>query len=119
MDQKSKDKLKGVDARLVSVAELAYTYSPVKFIVTEGLRTKERQEQLVKQKASKTMNSKHLVGKAVDIAPLVEGKVRWDWPLFYPVADAFKKAALELNVPLQWGGDWRTFKDGPHFEIKE
>lgn len=119
MDQKSKDKMKGVDSRLVSVVELAYTYSPVKFIVTEGLRTVERQTQLVKQGASKTMNSKHLTGKAVDLAPVVDGKVRWDWPLFYPMADAMKKAALELKVPLQWGGDWRTFKDGPHFEIKE
>jgi peptidoglycan L-alanyl-D-glutamate endopeptidase CwlK len=111
--------MKGVDSRLVAVVELAATYSPVKFIVTEGLRTVERQTQLVKQGASRTMNSKHLRGKAVDLAPIVDGKVRWDWPLFYPMADAMKKAALELKVPLQWGGDWRTFKDGPHFEIKE
>lgn len=119
MDQKSKDRLTGVDQRLVDVVQLAYSYSPVKFIVTEGLRTKERQEQLVKQGASKTMNSKHLIGKAIDIAPIVDGKVRWDWPLFYPIADAMKKAAAELKAPLQWGGDWRSFRDGPHFELKD
>lgn len=118
MDKKSQEKLKGVDARLVSVVERAATYSTVKFIVTEGLRTQERQAMLVKQGASKTMNSKHLTGRAVDIAPIVDGKVRWDWPLFYPVADAFKKAAAELNVEIVWGGDWKTFKDGPHFELK-
>lgn len=119
MDQKSKDKLKGVDPRLVSVVELAYTYSTVPFIVTEGMRTIERQKVLFDRGASKTMNSKHLRGKAIDVAPLVDGEVRWDWPLFHPVANAMKKAALELKVPIQWGGDWRTFKDGPHFELKE
>ena len=119
MDQRSKEKLKGVDERLVRVVELAFLHTRVPFIITEGLRTKERQEQLVKQGASKTMNSKHRVGKAVDLAPLVDGKVRWDWPLFYPMADAMKAAAALLDVKIVWGGDWKTFKDGPHFELKE
>lgn len=119
MDQKSKEKLKGVDERLVQVVELAFQHSKVPFIITEGLRTKERQAALVKQGASKTMNSKHLVGKAVDLAPLVDGKVRWDWPLFYPLADAMKAAAALLNVSIVWGGDWKRFPDGPHFELKD
>ena len=119
MDQKSKDKLKGVDERLVSVAELAYQLSPVPFIITEGIRTIERQKQLVAAGASKTMQSKHLVGKAFDVAAKVGNEVRWDWPLYDTIAKAVKEAAKQLNVPIQWGGDWKSFKDGPHFELKE
>lgn len=119
MDQKSKERLKGVDERLVQVVELAFQHTKVPFIVTEGLRTKERQAVLVKQGASKTMKSKHIIGKAVDVAPIVDGKVRWDWPLFYPIADAMKAAAALLDVQIVWGGDWKTFKDGPHFELRE
>ena len=67
--------------------------------------------------ASKTMNSRHITGHAVDLAPTVEGKIRWDWPLFRLLAPAMKQAAQDLVTPLIWGGDWKTFKDGPHFEL--
>lgn len=115
MDNRSKARLKGVHPDLVRVVELAATRSS--FIVTEGLRTKERQAELFKAGASKTMNSRHLTGHAVDVAPMVGGEVRWDWPSFYPLADAVKSAAKELGVSIVWGGDWKTFKDGPHFEL--
>jgi peptidoglycan L-alanyl-D-glutamate endopeptidase CwlK len=84
--------------------------------VVEGLRTLARQKQLRAAGASQTLNSRHLTGHAVDIAPLVGGVVRWDWPLFYPLAETVKEAARLEDVPIEWGGDWR-FKDGPHWQL--
>ncbi|MNV38631.1 Peptidoglycan L-alanyl-D-glutamate endopeptidase CwlK precursor [compost metagenome] len=95
----------------------AIQITQVDFTVLEGLRTIERQKQLVAAKASKTMNSRHLTGHAVDLGAYVAGEVRWDWPLYHQVAAAVKQAARELGVPIEWGGDWRTFKDGPHFQL--
>jgi peptidoglycan L-alanyl-D-glutamate endopeptidase CwlK len=89
----------------------------VEFTVTEGLRSAERQRRLVAAGASRTLNSRHLSGHAVDLAAKVGGKVRWDWPLYARLAEAMKTAASELNLPLVWGGDWRSFRDGPHFEL--
>ena len=83
----------------------------------EGLRTVSKQKQLVAAGASKTMNSRHITGHAVDLAVLVGGKVRWDWPLYRKLAVFVKQAAKELNVPIEWGGDWKSFKDGPHWQL--
>jgi peptidoglycan L-alanyl-D-glutamate endopeptidase CwlK len=113
----SKYRLRGVHPDLVKVMELAISKSPVDFSVIEGLRTIERQRQYVKSGASRTMKSRHLTGHAVDIAPYVSGKIRWDWPLYYKIAPIVKAAAKELKIPIVWGGDWKTFKDGPHFEL--
>jgi peptidoglycan L-alanyl-D-glutamate endopeptidase CwlK len=110
-------RLDGVHPDLVRVVYRAKELGPVTFVVTEGLRTKERQAVLVKQGASKTMNSRHLTGHAVDLAVTVEGKVRWDWPLYYKLAEQVKEASRIESVPLTWGGDWATFRDGPHFEL--
>ena len=119
LSQRSLDRMKGVDERLVNVVKRAIEISEVDFIVTEGLRTKERQAELLKAGATRTMNSKHIVGKAVDLAAVVDGKVRWDWPLYSKLATAMKRAAEILNVKIEWGGDWVTFKDGPHFQLKD
>jgi peptidoglycan L-alanyl-D-glutamate endopeptidase CwlK len=113
----SKYRLRGVHPDLVKVMELAISKSPVDFSVIEGLRTIERQRQYVKSGASRTMKSRHLTGHAVDIAPYVSGKIRWDWPLYYKIAPIVKAAAKELKISIVWGGDWKTFKDGPHFEL--
>lgn len=118
LSRRSISRLAGVDRRLVSVVQRAIEITEVDFMVTEGLRTKERQAQLFAAKATRTMNSKHLVGRAVDLAAVVGGKVRWDWPLYPRIASAMKQAARELGVSIQWGGDWKTFKDGPHFELR-
>jgi peptidoglycan L-alanyl-D-glutamate endopeptidase CwlK len=63
------------------------------------------------------MNSRHLTGHAFDFVPLLAGKVRWDWPLFHREIKYFKDAATQLGVSIVWGGDWKTFKDGPHIEL--
>jgi peptidoglycan L-alanyl-D-glutamate endopeptidase CwlK len=114
---RSRNNLKGVHPDLVKVCDLALKYTPHDFMITEGLRTRARQAELLKAGASRTMNSRHITGHAIDFAVLVAGKVRWDWPLYGQVAEAFKRAAKELNVPIIWGGDWKTLRDGPHVEL--
>ena len=89
----------------------------LEFIVTEGVRTLTRQAELVKSGASRTMKSRHLTGHAVDLAALIGGEVRWDWPLYDRLAAAMKDAARDEGVPIEWGGDWVSLKDGPHFQL--
>lgn len=117
LSKKSLDRLSGVHPDLVRVVKRAIEITEVDFTVLEGVRSKTRQEQLVKAGASQTMRSRHLTGHAVDLGAYVAGSVRWDWPLYYKIADAVKQAASELQVPIEWGGDWKTFKDGPHWQL--
>jgi peptidoglycan LD-endopeptidase CwlK len=133
LGKRSLDRLSGVHPDLVSVVHRAISRSEVDFTVLEGLRTVERQRKLVKAGASKTMDSRHLTGHAVDLGAWVGGSVRWDWPLYLKIAEAVRAASLELNVPIRWGGSWsllsglnspitnamlhRNFPDGPHFEL--
>ena len=119
LSQRSLDRMKGVDERLVNVVKRAIEISEVDFCVTEGLRTVERQKQLVAAGASQTMKSKHIEGKAVDLAAIVGGKIRWDWPLYVKIGDAMKRASEILNIPIVRGMDWVTLKDGPHFQLKD
>lgn len=117
LDARSERNLQGVHPDLALVVRLASKLSPLKFIVTEGLRTKERQADLVRAGASKTYRSRHITGHAVDIAVKVGNEVRWDWPLYRTVSVHFKEAARRLGVELEWGGDWITLKDGPHYQL--
>lgn len=117
LSQRSLDRLAGVHPALAGVVKAAILRTPVDFMVTEGLRTPERQAALVRAGASRTMKSRHLTGHAVDVAAVVDGQVRWDWPLYPRIAGAFKAAARERGVALIWGGDWKTLRDGPHFEL--
>ena len=117
LGQRSLMRLEGVHPDLVRVVKKVAAMSSLDFTVLEGLRTAARQKQLYDQGATKTMNSRHLTGHAVDLAPMIGGTVRWDWPLYHQLAAVVKAAAKAENVPIQWGGDWRTFKDGPHWEL--
>jgi peptidoglycan LD-endopeptidase CwlK len=139
----SVNNLTGVHPDIVRVIRRAITITRVDFAVIEGVRQKYRQEQLVKAGASKTMDSKHLTGDAVDLAAWVGGRHSWDWPLYYDIAEAVRDAAIMEDVKLRWGGVWdrclndldgdleddvasyvkrrkalgkRAFIDGPHFE---
>ena len=114
---KSVKKMTGVHPALKKVLYRAIELTDVDFSIIEGVRTLERQKQLVASGASKTLNSRHLSGHAVDIAPYVEGEIRWDWPLYHRLAKVMKTAAKEIGVPVQWGGDWIRFKDGPHWQL--
>lgn len=114
---KSKERLKGVDSSLIKVMEESIKESPYDFSITEGIRTPERQKQLYNEGKSLTLNSKHLIGKAVDIAIFVDGKITWEHKYFKSVAEHIKNTAKKLGVDIIWGGDFKSFFDGPHFEL--
>lgn len=130
--KRSLDNLVGVHPDLVKITHRALELSPYDFIVTEGLRSVEQSAQNIKNGKSflkDPKSSKHVQGRAVDFAPLKDGKIDWnDLAVFEAVAKAFQKAADELGVPVKWGGDWNqngdyrdeikrgTF-DGPHIEL--
>lgn len=117
LGKRSIERLQGVHPDLVKVVERAIEMSPVDFTVLEGLRSPERQQTLVASGASQTLNSRHITGHAVDLGAWVDNQVDWSWPLYHKIANAMKAAANELGVVIVWGGDWKTFKDGPHFEL--
>lgn len=117
LGSRSLSRLEGVHPDLVKLVKRTAAISDIDFTVLEGLRTVERQKQLVAKGASKTMKSRHLTGHAVDLAVLIDGEVRWDWPLYHKLAKIVKQAAQELSQPIEWGGDWRSFKDGPHWQL--
>lgn len=113
LNARSLKNLDGVHEDLVRVVMLASQKAP--FLVTEGLRTKERQLSLVKAGKSQTANSRHLYGLAVD---LCDCDGCYDAPDMVAISRAMKSAAAELGIPIAWGGDWKTFKDTPHFELE-
>ena len=117
LSAKSLGRMAGVHPRLQEVVKRAINITPVDFAVLEGVRTIERQRELFAAGASKTMRSRHLTGHAIDLGAIVGGQVRWDWPLYDQVAVAMKVAASQLGVPIEWGGDWENFRDGPHFQL--
>jgi D-alanyl-D-alanine dipeptidase len=134
LSQRSLNRLIGVNENLVNVVKRAIEISEVDFMVVEGLRTKQRQEELYAQGRTKpgkvvtwTMKSKHIDGLAVDIAPCnKDGSINWnDLKMFDKMADAMFKAAKELNINIRHGADWnmngikreKGETDSPHFEL--
>lgn len=124
-DERSLRSLSGIHPELRRVIDAGRTASPVGFVVIEGLRDADRQRQLFEQGFSRTMNSKHLTGHAVDIWPidpltgqLVNGRNdKRLWELYRLIAPVIKEQAQSLGVKVTWGGDWKSIKDGPHYEI--
>lgn len=117
LDTRAEKNLIGVHPDLVKVIRKAIILTDIDFTVTEGVRTLARQKQLLAAGATRTLNSRHLTGHAVDLAARVGKTIRWDWPLYEKLAAHVLDAAEELSVPVIWGGSWKTFKDGPHFEL--
>ena len=123
--QSSLSKLKGVHPDLVRVVKrCAADWSDKQFTfgITCGVRTLEEQKVLVAKGASKTLKSRHIpapngFSHAIDVVALIDGAVIWDWPLYDKIAVAMKKAAKAEKVPIEWGGDWVSFKDGPHYQL--
>jgi peptidoglycan L-alanyl-D-glutamate endopeptidase CwlK len=145
LSTRSQEKLIGVNSELKEVVCLAITYTKIDFGVIEGLRTEKRQRALVNSGASKTMKSKHLDGRAVDLMAYVDGRGCWELNVYDEVADAMKRAAIEVDIAVRWGAAWtitdickwentmeeamnsyvdtrrgqgrRPFIDAPHFEL--
>jgi peptidoglycan L-alanyl-D-glutamate endopeptidase CwlK len=133
LSQRSLQRLEGVHPDLIRVVKRAAAASSLDFMVLEGLRTLDYQKQLLAQGATKTLNSRHLTGHAVDLAPMIGGTVRWDWGLYLALAEVMRSASVHEKVPIRWGGTWkllsaiqgpitakilsRSFPDGPHFEL--
>jgi peptidoglycan L-alanyl-D-glutamate endopeptidase CwlK len=121
-------RLFGVHPLLVKVVHDAVGSCPIQFAVTEGCRSIARERQLMAQGFSALKDPYHCrhvptgqpaTGKAVDLAPLDEHKLpTWQYiPPFLIIAEHMKAAAAKLHVPIDWGGDWHTFKDYPHFQL--
>lgn len=144
LSERSLGRLDGVDEKLVEVVKRAIELTKIDFGVSEGLRTIERQQELVAAGASQTMASKHIEGQAVDLVAYVGSRVSWELNLYDDIADAMKQAAKEVGVTLRWGAAWhknltdtdltsaelmneyvdlrrsqnrRPFIDAPHFEL--
>jgi len=125
LTDRDKSFLKDVHPDLARAIAHAATRAPFRFRIIEGRRTLARQKQLLALKATKTLNSRHLTGHAVDLVPwvdldgdgAVEGPEIYHWPLYHALAPSIKAAAEEARVPIEWGGDWKTFKDGPHWQL--
>jgi peptidoglycan LD-endopeptidase CwlK len=145
LSKRSLSRLEGVNEQLVEVVKEAITLTKIDFGVTEGLRTLERQKELVAKGASKTMNSKHLTGHAVDLVAYLGSRISWEMNLYDDIADAMKAAAMVNDVSICWGAAWtvpditewdgtmqeatdtyvalrrsqgrRAFIDGPHFQL--
>lgn len=115
---RSLNKLKGVDMKLVDLMTEVLQKSPYDFGITEGLRTLEKQKEYVRTGKSQTMNSYHLKGKAVDIKVYKDGKVTWDLKYYKEIANLVKRTAAEKGLKITWGGDWKTLIDGPHFQLE-
>ena len=120
--KRSKERLRGVDTKLVNVLNELVKIMDVTII--EGLRSEQRQEKLLKEGSTKTKFSKHIEGKAVDLAPY---PIDWnDRDRFHYMGGMIRGIAKQLNIPVRWGGDWdgdgetkdNKFDDLVHVEIK-
>ena len=145
LSKRSLERMQGVDERLVEVVKFAIQVTKIDFGVTEGLRTVERQRELVVSGASQTMDSKHIKGLAVDLVAYIGDRISWELNLYDDLANAMRLGAIEVGVPVRWGGAWnvpdirswdgtmqdaidyyidtrraekkRVFLDCPHFEL--
>lgn len=122
MDKRSEASLKGVHPDLVTVMRHAAVITRQPFVIIHGLRTVAEEAALVAKGASTTMHSRHLPNKhamacAVDVAATTNGHIDWTAKLYALIAVAVHDAADVLHIPVEWGGDWRSFKDLGHFQL--
>lgn len=110
-------KLVGVNYRLVAVVRRVAAESPRRFLVAEGLRTKQRQRELFAQGKTKTLNSKHIIGRAVDCYPTDGKKIAVLRDEFTWLVELARRVSSEMGTPLVFGHDWGW--DSPHWELKE
>jgi peptidoglycan L-alanyl-D-glutamate endopeptidase CwlK len=119
IDARSAARLVGVHPDLVKVVQDCAKNGtmPFTFGVTEGVRSLAQQKADVAAGKSQTMKSRHLDGHAVDLVVLQSGQPVWAWPPYSVLADQMKAAAERCGVKINWGGDWESLRDGPHFQL--
>lgn len=118
LSERDRLRMKGLHPDLYRMVEAAAAYGPMGFMVIEGLRTPEQQVQYVASGASQTTNSRHLTGHAVDLGVLDEaGVLTWDWAYYHRFSTHMKGGAQLCGDPIEWGGDWKSFPDGPHWQL--
>jgi peptidoglycan L-alanyl-D-glutamate endopeptidase CwlK len=128
LSARDQTRLMGVHHDLVNVTERAFYLFDEAFadapsmrvFVIEGLRTRERQAEYVKTGASRTMNSRHLTGHAVDLGIQADGGMRWEFPLYQRLwLKCMQPSSVSLGIPVEWGGVafGPRFLDGPHFQL--
>lgn len=125
LSKKSKDNMKGVDPRLIKIAEMAITITRVDFGIPAdgGIRSAERQNELFKKGLSKLecfkKKSEHQSGKALDFYAFVNGKASWEPEHLSMVACSFLQSASVLGYKLNCGGLWKSFVDMPHVQLMD
>jgi len=117
LSNRSLAKLSGVHPDLVAIVKKCIEITDIDFGVICGMRTQEQQKALLEAGKSTTMHSRHLTGHAVDLVVYIGADIVWDMQYYIHLSEQMKKAANELGLPIEWGGDWRTFKDGDHFQL--
>jgi len=115
--ERSLRNLRDVHPDLISLAHYALTLTPVDFGITEGRRSPARQQALIKQGLSRTANSRHLTGHAIDIIAYPTPAGSWEFTYYQLIAEAFMQASGAIGIPVEWGGNWEKFQDGPHFQL--
>lgn len=122
-DERHLKKLHPDLARVIRRTAAIWPASDKTFFITCSLRSLDEQKKMIAAGASRTLRSRHLPGKtngvshAVDLAVRMGKTIKWDWPLYVQMAKIVKQAAKLEKVPVEWGGDWVSFKDGPHFQL--
>lgn len=128
LSKRSLRRLRGVEPVLVAILVEGIKESPYDFGIPRhgGYRTESEQYLLYKQRPKVTnidgyhRKSYHQSGRAFDIYAFVDGKATWEPKYYKPISDHLKKIAKDrFNVELEWGGDFSTFVDLPHFQIKK
>jgi peptidoglycan LD-endopeptidase CwlK len=123
LSEKSRNNMRGVDQRLIKIAEMAITITAVDFGIPAdgGIRTADRQFELFQDGKSKcdgfNKKSEHQTGLALDFYAFVDGKASWEKEHLAMVAAAFLQSASMLGYKLNWGGLWKGFVDMPHVQL--
>ena len=127
--------LNGLDSRWDSIIRKAREKGG-DFRVTSGYRSNAEQDKLYAQGRTTPGNivtnarggqSKHNTGKAIDIVWTGGTGINDRRPagtLYDPTqlrrnARLIQEAASELGYEVEWGGDWTSFVDTPHLQIKD
>lgn len=108
LSQECENKLSKIHPALAEVVRRAQAISDVQFLVIHGKRTKSEQEEFFRKGITNGANSPHLYGTAVDVLPVIKGRISPEAEVADEIATSMKYAAEDLNTPIRWGGAWHV-----------